>query len=170
VDYNFKTSVDGIYAIGDVILGPMLAHKASEDGVACVEKLHGHYATVDYAKVPGVVYTHPEVATVGRSEEDLKDAGIAYNVGKFPFAAVSRAKVSGATDGFIKVLADATTDEVLGVHIIGAEAGTLIHEAVLCMEFGGSAEDIAATVHAHPTLSEGMKEAALAVAGHAIHF
>jgi len=170
VDDNFKTSVDGIYAIGDVILGPMLAHKASEDGVACVEKLHGHYATVDYAKVPGVVYTHPEVATVGRSEEDLKDAGIAYNVGKFPFAAVSRAKVSGATDGFIKVLADATTDEVLGVHIIGAEAGTLIHEAVLCMEFGGSAEDIAATVHAHPTLSEGMKEAALAVAGHAIHF
>ena len=169
VDDNFKTSVDGIYAIGDVILGPMLAHKASEDGVACIEKLHGHYAAVDYSKVPGVVYTCPEVATVGRSEEDLKDAGIAYKVGKFPFAAVSRAKVSGATDGFIKVLADATTDAVLGVHIIGAEAGTLIHEAVLCMEFGGSAEDIAATVHAHPTLSEGMKEAALAVAGRVIH-
>jgi dihydrolipoamide dehydrogenase len=169
VDDNFKTSVDGIYAIGDVILGPMLAHKASEDGVACIEKLHGHHAAVDYSKVPGVVYTYPEVATVGCSEEDLKDAGIAYNVGKFPFAAVSRAKVSGASDGFIKVLADATTDAVLGVHIIGAEAGTLIHEAVLCMEFGGSAEDIAATVHAHPTLSEGMKEAALAVGGHAIH-
>ena len=169
VDENYKTSVDGIYAIGDVILGPMLAHKASEDGVACVEKLHGQYAAVDYGKVPGVVYTHPEVATVGRSEEDLKEAGIDYNVGKFPFSAVSRAKVSGATDGFIKVLADAATDAVLGVHIIGPEAGTLIHEAVLCMEFGGSAEDIAATVHAHPTLSEGVKEAALAVAGHAIH-
>ena len=169
VDDSYKTSVDGIYAIGDVILGPMLAHKASEEGVACVEKLHGHYAVVDYDKVPGVVYTHPEVATVGRSEEDLKGAGIAYKVGKFPFAAVSRAKVSGATDGFIKILADATTDAVLGVHIIGAEAGTLIHEAVLCMEFGGSAEDIAATVHAHPTLSEGMKEAALAVGGSAIH-
>ena len=169
VDENYKTSVDGIYAIGDVILGPMLAHKASEDGVACVEKLHGQYAAVDYGKVPGVVYTHPEVATVGRSEEDLKEAGTDYNVGKFPFSAVSRAKVSGATDGFIKVLADATTDAVLGVHIIGPEAGTLIHEAVLCMEFGGAAEDIAATVHAHPTLSEGVKEAALAVAGHAIH-
>ncbi len=169
VDDSYKTSVDGIYAIGDVILGPMLAHKASEDGVACVEKLHGQYAAVDYGKVPGVVYTHPEVATVGRSEEDLKEAGIDYKVGKFPFSAVSRAKVSGATDGFIKVLADATTDAVLGVHIIGPEAGTLIHEAVLCMEFGGAAEDIAATVHAHPTLSEGVKEAALAVAGHAIH-
>ncbi|MDA0368562.1 MAG: dihydrolipoyl dehydrogenase [Proteobacteria bacterium] len=169
VDETYKTSVDGIYAIGDVIRGPMLAHKASEDGVACVEMLHGRHAMVDYGKVPGVVYTTPEVATVGRNEEDLKKDGIAYNVGKFPFMAVSRAKVSGATDGFIKILADAKTDAVLGVHIIGPDAGTLIHEAVLCMEFGGSAEDIAATCHAHPTLSEGMKEAALAVAGHAIH-
>lgn len=169
VDERYKTSIDGIYAIGDVIHGPMLAHKASEDGVACVEMLHGHFAHVDYGKVPGVVYTWPEVATVGRSEEDLKEAGIEYAAGKFPFSAVSRAKVSGDTDGFVKVLADAKTDAVLGVHIIGPEAGTLIHEAVLCMEFGGSAEDIAATVHAHPTLSEGVREAALAVAGQAVH-
>ncbi len=169
VDERYKTSVDGIYAIGDVTRGPMLAHKASEDGVACVEMLHGHYANVDYGKVPGVVYTWPEVATVGRSEEDLKEAGVEYKSGKFPFTAVSRAKVSGDTDGFLKVLADAKTDAVLGVHIIGPDAGTLIHEAVLCMEFGGSAEDIAATCHAHPTLSEGLKEAALAVEGRPIH-
>jgi dihydrolipoamide dehydrogenase len=169
VDATYKTSIDGIYAIGDVIRGPMLAHKASEDGVVCVEMLHGRHAHIDYGKVPGVVYTSPEVATVGRSEEDLKKAGVDYKVGKFPFTAVPRAKVSGAAEGFIKILADAKTDAVLGVHIIGPDAGTLIHEAVLCMEFGGSAEDIAATCHAHPTLSEGMKEAALAVAGHAIH-
>ncbi len=169
VDDKFQTNVAGIFAIGDVIAGPMLAHKASEDGVACVEMMAKRAAHVDYGKVPGVVYTWPEVATVGKTEEQLKEEGVAFNVGKFPFTAVSRARVNGATDGFIKVLADARTDKVLGVHIIGPDAGTLIHEAVLCMEFGGAAEDIAATVHAHPTLAEGLKEAALAVGGGAIH-
>ena len=169
VDQDFQTSVPGIFAIGDVIEGPMLAHKASEDGVVCVERLGGHAARVDYGKVPGVVYTWPEVATVGKSEEQLKDDGVDYKAGKFPFTAVSRARVADTTDGFIKVLADAKTDKVLGVHIIGPDAGTLIHEAVLCMEFGGSSEDIAATVHAHPTLAEGLKEAALAVGGAPIH-
>ncbi len=169
VDQNFQTTVPGIFAIGDVIEGPMLAHKASEDGVVCVERMGGHAAQVDYGKVPGVVYTWPEVATVGKSEEQLKDDGVDYRVGKFPFTAVSRARVTADTDGFFKVLADAKTDKVLGVHIIGPDAGTLIHEAVLCMEFGGSSEDIAATVHAHPTLAEGLKEAALAVGGAPIH-
>ena len=169
VDDKYQTNVPGIFAIGDVIQGPMLAHKASEDGVACVEMMAGHYAHVDYNIVPGVVYTWPEVATVGKTEEQLKEGDIPYNVGKFPFSAVSRARVSGDAEGLIKILADANTDKVLGVHIIGPDAGTLIHEAVLCMAFGGSAEDIAATVHAHPTLAEGVKEAALAVAGHAIH-
>ena len=169
VDENFQTAVPGIFAIGDVIAGPMLAHKASEDGVVCVERMAGHAAHVDYGKVPGVVYTWPEVATVGRSEEQLKDEGIDFKAGKFPFSAVSRARVTDMADGFIKILADAKTDKVLGVHIIGPDAGTMIHEAVLCMEFGGSSEDIAATVHAHPTLAEGLKEAALAVGGAPIH-
>ncbi|MBM3503623.1 MAG: dihydrolipoyl dehydrogenase [Alphaproteobacteria bacterium] len=169
VDQAFATNVADVYAIGDVVAGPMLAHKASEDGVACVDMMHGHYGHVDYDQVPGVVYTWPEVAAVGKTEEQLKDAGVAYRVGKFPFTAVSRAKVNGDTDGMIKVLADATTDRVLGVHIIGPDAGTLIHEAVLCLAFGGSAEDIARTCHAHPTLAEGLKEAALAVGGAAIH-
>ena len=169
VDAKYQTNVAGIFAIGDVIQGPMLAHKASEDGVACVEMMAGRHAHVDYNTVPGVVYTWPEVATVGKTEEQLKDEGVPFKAGKFPFSAVSRARVTGDTEGLIKILADATTDKVLGVHIIGPDAGTLIHEAVLCMEFGGSAEDIAATCHAHPTLAEGVKEAALAVAGHAIH-
>ena len=169
VDDKYQTNVPGIFAIGDVIVGPMLAHKASEDGVACVEMMAGRHAHVDYNCVPGVVYTWPEVATVGKTEEQLKEDGVPYKAGKFPFSAVSRARVSGDAEGLIKILADANTDKVLGVHIIGPDAGTLIHEAVLCMEFGGSAEDIAATVHAHPTLAEGVKEAALAVAGHAIH-
>ena len=169
VGEDYQTSFPGIFAIGDVIEGPMLAHKASEDGVVCVERMGGHAAHVDYGKVPGVVYTWPEVATVGKSEEQLKDDGVDYKVGKFPFTAVSRARVTADTDGFIKILADAKTDKVLGVHIIGPDAGTLIHEAVLCMEFGGSSEDIAATVHAHPTLAEGLKEAALAVGGSPIH-
>lgn len=169
VDENYQTSVPGIFAIGDVIAGPMLAHKASEDGIVCVERMAGRAAHVDYGKVPGVVYTWPEVATVGKSEEQLKEEGVDYKVGKFPFTAVSRARVADATDGLIKVLADAKTDKVLGVHIIGPDAGTMIHEAVLCMEFGGSSEDIAATVHAHPTMSEGLKEAALAVTGAPIH-
>ncbi len=169
VDDAYQSSASGIYAIGDVIAGPMLAHKASEDGIACVERMAGHLPLVDYNKVAGVVYTWPEVATVGKTEEQLTEEGVKYNVGKFPFSAVSRARVNATTDGFIKILADADTDAALGVHIIGPDAGTLIHEAVLCMEFGGSAEDIAATVHAHPTLAEGMKEAALAVGGLPIH-
>jgi len=169
VDANYQTNVPGVFAIGDVIAGPMLAHKASDDGVACVERMMGKHAHFDYDKVPGVVYTWPEVATVGKTEEQLKAEGVDYKVGKFPFLAVSRAKVQGDTDGFIKVLADAKTDRVLGVHIIGPDAGTMIAEAVLCMEFDGSAEDIAAISHAHPTLSEGLREAALAVAGHALH-
>ncbi|MSO64555.1 MAG: dihydrolipoyl dehydrogenase [Alphaproteobacteria bacterium] len=169
VDSHFATNVAGIFAIGDVIAGPMLAHKASDDGVACVEMMHGHHVSVDYNLVPGVVYTWPEVASVGLSEEAAKSAGIDYRVGKFPFLAVSRAKVNGTTDGFFKILADAKTDRVLGVHIIGPDAGMLIHEAVLCMAFGGSAEDIALTSHAHPTLAEGLREAAMAVRGAALH-
>ena len=169
VDRHFATNVAGVYAIGDVVAGPMLAHKASEDGVACVDMIHGLYGHVDYDLVPGVVYTWPEVAAVGRTEEQLKESGTEYRAGKFPFMAVSRAKVNGDTDGMFKVLADAKTDRVLGVHIIGPDAGTLIHEAALCMAFGGSAEDIARTCHAHPTLAEGLREAALAVSGAALH-
>jgi dihydrolipoamide dehydrogenase len=169
VDRSFATNVAGVYAIGDVVAGPMLAHKASEDGVACVDMMHRLHAHVDYDLVPGVVYTWPEVAAVGQTEEQIKEAGRDYRVGKFPFAAVSRAKVNGDTDGMFKVLTDAKTDRVLGVHIIGPDAGTLIHEAALCMAFGGSAEDIARTCHAHPTLAEGLREAALAVSGAALH-
>lgn len=169
VDSTFQSSVAGIYAIGDVIAGPMLAHKASEDGIVCVEMMAGQAGHIDYNLVPGVVYTWPEVAAVGQSEKQLKEAGIAYNSGKFPFMANSRAQVNGFTDGFIKILADKTTDRVLGVHIIGPDAGTIIHEAVSVMAYGGSAEDIARTSHAHPTLAEGMMEAALGVAGRTIH-
>ncbi|WP_085906717.1 dihydrolipoyl dehydrogenase [Kiloniella majae] len=169
VDGNFKTSVDGIYAIGDCVPGPMLAHKAEEDGVACVETLAGQKGHVNYELVPGVVYTHPEIATVGKSEEALKEAGVAYNVGKFPFSANSRARAMGESDGQVKILSDATTDKVLGVHIIGPAAGELLSEAVAVMEFGGSAEDIARTCHSHPGLSEAVKEAALAVDKRAIH-
>lgn len=169
VDGRFQTSVAGIYAIGDVIAGPMLAHKAEDEGFACAEIIAGQHPHIDYNCIPGVVYTHPEIAWVGQTEEQLKDEGRAYNAGKFPFMANSRARASGDADGFVKVLADAETDEVLGVHIIGAEAGTMIAEAVLAMEFKASAEDIARTSHAHPTLSEALKEAALAVGGGAIH-
>ena len=169
VNPAFSTNVSGIYAIGDCIPGPMLAHKASEDGVACVEGIAGRNAEVDYLKVPGVVYTWPEAATVGYTEETLQRYEIAYSTGKFPFTANPRARSNGYTEGFVKILAEKRTDRVLGVHIVGAEAGTLIHEAVLAMEFGGSAEDIARTVHAHPTLSEAVKEAALGVAGNIIH-
>ena len=147
----------------------MLAHKASEDGVACVEMMAGHHAEVDYNTVPGVAYTWPEAASVGATEQALKADGVDFAVGKFPFSANARAKSNGFTEGFVKILADKATDRVLGVHILGAEAGTLIHEAVLAMEFGGSAEDIARTCHAHPTLAESMKEAALDAAGHVIH-
>ena len=169
VDHHFQTNVPGIFAIGDVIAGPMLAHKAEEDGIACVETMAGQAGHVDYDTVPGVVYTWPEAATVGQTEESLTEAGVAYNVGNFPFMANSRARVNGFTDGFVKILADAASDKVLGVHIIGPDAGTLIHEAVTVMAFGGSAEDIARTCHAHPTLAEGVKEAALAVAGRTIN-
>ncbi len=169
VDGSFRTNVEGVYAIGDVIRGPMLAHKAEEEGVAVAEIIAGQPAHVNYDAIPGVVYTAPEVASVGKTEEALKEAGIAYRVGRFPFLANGRARAMSATDGFVKILADAETDRVLGVHILGADAGTLIAEAVLAMEFGGSAEDIARTCHAHPALNEVVKEAALAVSNRAIH-
>ena len=169
VDSAFQTSVPGIHAIGDAIAGPMLAHKASEEGIVCVEMMAGQSGHVDHALVPGVVYTWPEVAAVGWSEEQLRQAGIAYSVGKFPFAANSRARLNGFAEGFTKILADRTTDRVLGVHIIGPDAGTMIHEAGCVLAFGGSAEDIARTSHAHPTLAEGMMEAALGVASRSIH-
>jgi dihydrolipoamide dehydrogenase len=168
-DGHFRTNVEGIYAIGDVIVGPMLAHKAEDEGMAVAEMLAGQSGHVNYDVIPGVVYTAPEVSAVGKTEEELKDAGIAYSVGKFPFTANGRAKVNLTTDGFIKVLADATTDRILGVHMIGPNVGELIAEAAVIMEFGGSAEDLARTCHAHPTLSEAVKEAALAVAGRPIH-
>lgn len=169
VDENFKTNVDGIYAIGDVIPGAMLAHKAEEEGIACVERLAGQATHINYDAIPSVVYTWPEAASVGKTEEQLKDAGIAYNKGDFPFMANSRARANGDTEGFVKILADAATDEVLGVHIIGPDAGTMIAELALAMEFGASSEDIARTCHAHPTLNEAVKEAALAVEGAPIH-
>jgi len=169
VNERYETSVSGIFAIGDVIPGPMLAHKAEEEGIAVVETLAGQKGHVNYDALPSVIYTHPEVASVGRSEEELKATEKAYKVGKFPFLANSRAKAVGETTGFVKVLADPLTDQVLGVHIIGADAGTLIGEAALALEFSASAEDIARTCHAHPTLNEALKEAALAVDGHAIH-
>ena len=169
LDAHFKTSVDGIYAIGDAVPGPMLAHKAEEDGVACVEMMAGGSGHVDYNLVPGVVYTWPEAASVGKTEEALKEDGVAYTVGKFPFMANSRARTTGNPDGLVKILADKKTDRVLGVHIIGAEAGTLIHEAVTAMVYGASSEDIARTCHAHPTLAEAIKEAALDAQGRVIH-
>jgi len=169
VNDDFATNVPGIYAIGDVIRGPMLAHKASEEGVAVIERLAGQKNEIMYEAIPSVVYTWPEVAAVGRTEEELKAAGIDYRVGKFPFTANARARTNADTDGFVKVLADAASDRALGVHIIGPAAGTMIAEAALAIEFGASAEDIARTCHAHPTLPEALKEAALAVDGRAIH-
>jgi dihydrolipoamide dehydrogenase len=169
IDHHFASNVAGVYAIGDVVAGPMLAHKAEDEGVACAEILAGQAGHVNYDVIPGVVYTTPEVATVGKTEEELKAAGVAYSVGKFPFTANGRSKVNQTTDGFVKILADAKTDRVLGVHIIGREAGEMIHEACVLMEFGGSAEDLARTCHAHPTRSEAVKEAAFAVAKRAIH-
>jgi dihydrolipoamide dehydrogenase len=169
VNGRFETNVSGIYAIGDVIAGPMLAHKAEDEGMAVAEILAGQAGQVNHDVIPNVIYTFPEVASVGKSEEELKAAGIAYNVGKFPFTANGRAKVNRTTDGFVKILADAVTDRILGVHIIGALASEMIAEAAVIMEFGGSAEDLARTCHAHPTLTEAVKEAALAVAKRAIH-
>ena len=169
VDHYYATNVPGIWAIGDVIAGPMLAHKAEDEGIALAEILVGQAGHVNYDAIPNVVYTYPEIATVGKSEEELKAAGIAYNVGKFPFTANGRAKVNLTTEGFVKILADAKTDRVLGIHLICADAGNMIAEAVIAMEFGASAEDIARTCHAHPTLPEAVKEAAMAVAKRAIH-
>jgi dihydrolipoamide dehydrogenase len=169
IDDHFATNVPGIYAIGDVVRGPMLAHKAEDEGVAVAEILAGQKPHINYDCIPGVVYTWPEVASIGKTEEELKTAGIAYRAGKFPFTANGRARANRATDGFVKVLADAATDRVLGCHIIGAGAGDLIHEVGVLMEFGGSSEDLARTCHAHPTMSEAVKEAALAVDKRAIH-
>ena len=168
-DERFATNVPGIYAIGDVIAGPMLAHKAEDEGVAVAEILAGKPGHVNYDVIPNVVYTFPEVASVGKTEEELKADGIGYNVGKFPFTANGRAKVNRTTDGFVKILADAGTDKVLGVHIVGPDAGNLVMECAVAMEFGASSEDIARTCHAHPTLTEAVKEAALAVEKRAIH-
>ena len=169
VDAHFATNVPGIYAIGDVIRGPMLAHKAEDEGVAVAELLAGQAGHVNYGAIPAVVYTSPEVASVGKTEEELKAEGVAYVVGKFPFTANGRARAMRHTDGFVKILADAATDRVLGGHIVGFGAGEMIHEIVVLMEFGGSSEDLARTCHAHPTMSEAVKEAALAVAKRAIH-
>jgi dihydrolipoamide dehydrogenase len=169
VDAHYQSSAPGIYAIGDVIEGPMLAHKAEDEGIAVAEILAGQAGHVNYGVIPNVVYTAPEVASVGKAEEELKAAGVAYKVGKFPFTANGRAKANQATDGFVKILADAETDRVLGVHIIGVNASEMIAEPAVLMEFGGSAEDLARTCHAHPTLTEAVKEAALAVDKRAIH-
>jgi dihydrolipoamide dehydrogenase len=162
IDGHYRTNVAGIYAIGDVVKGPMLAHKAEDEGVALAEILAGQHGHVNYDVIPGVVYTQPEVASVGKTEEELKAAGVGYKVGKFPFTANGRARAMQAMDGFVKVLADKDTDRVLGVHIIGLGAGEMIHEAAVLMEFGGSSEDLGRTCHAHPTMSEAVKEAALA--------
>jgi dihydrolipoamide dehydrogenase len=169
VDQHFRTSVAGVWAIGDCIPGPMLAHKAEEDGVACAEGIAGKWSHVDYDLVPAVVFTHPEIAAVGKTEEQLVAAGAAYKKGVFPFRANGRARTIDETTGKVKVLADAATDRVLGIHIIGPSAGDLIGEAAAAMAFGATAEDIARVCHAHPTLPEALKEAALAVSGQAIH-
>lgn len=170
VDSHFRTAVPSIFAIGDAIDGPMLAHKAEEEGIACVENLAGFAGHVNYDVIPGVIYTHPEVANIGQTEEQLKAAGIAYNKGIFPFSANSRARTVGDSEGLIKVLADKETDKILGMHIIGANAGEMIAEGALAMEYGASSEDIARTCHAHPTLSEALKEACMATYSKPIHF
>jgi dihydrolipoamide dehydrogenase len=169
VDKYFQTNIAGIFAIGDCIPGPMLAHKAEDEGVVVAEILAGQSGQIDYDAIPGIVYTWPEVASVGKTEEQLKESGRAYKAGKFPFMANSRARCNGDTEGFVKLLADADTDEVLGCHIVGPDAGNLIQEIVTVIEFGGSAEDVARTCHGHPTLTEAVKEAALAIAGRPIH-
>jgi dihydrolipoamide dehydrogenase len=166
---TYETSCPGIYAVGDVTPGPMLAHKAEEEGIAVVERIAGQAGHVNYGVIPAVIYTSPEVATLGKTEETLKEEKIAYNVGKFPFLANSRAKAAGDTTGFVKVLSDAKTDRVLGVHIFGEMAGTMIAEAAMAMEMGASSEDMARTCHAHPTHSEALKEAAMAAYSKAIH-
>jgi len=171
VDINdhFETNVQGVYAIGDVVRGAMLAHKAEDEGIAVAETIAGFAGHVNYDAIPGVIYTMPEVASVGKTEEQLKDAGIAYNVGKFPFTANSRAKANSQTDGFVKILSSQDNDKVLGAHIIGADAGNMIAEVTLAIEKGLTAEDIAYTCHAHPTEAEAVKEAAMAAGGSPIH-
>jgi dihydrolipoamide dehydrogenase len=169
IDEKFRTNVEGVYAIGDVVRGPMLAHKGEDEGVAVAEILAGQHGHVNYEVIPSVVYTTPEVASVGKTEEELKAAGVAHAIGRFPFSANGRARSMRHTEGFVKILADATTDRVLGAHILGFGAGEMIHEAAVLMEFGGSAEDLARTCHAHPTMSEAVKEAAFAVAKRSIH-
>jgi dihydrolipoamide dehydrogenase len=165
----FETSAQGVYAIGDCIRGPKLAHKASHEGIACAERMAGQRSHVNYNTVPGVVYTHPELATVGQSEQQLQEAGHEYRKGTFPFLASGRARTLGVTDGLVKILADKETDRILGVHILGPRAGDLIAEAVTAMEFGASAEDLAHVCHAHPTLAEAIGEAALGVSQRSIH-
>jgi dihydrolipoamide dehydrogenase len=169
VDHDFRTGAPGVYAIGDVTPGPMLAHKAEDEGIAVAEILAGQVGIVNHDVIPGVVYTFPEIATVGKTEEELKEAGVEYKTGKFPMLGNSRAKTNRETDGFVKVIADARTDRVLGVHIIASVAGTMIAQAAQAMEFGATSEDIAYTCHAHPTHSEAVKEAAMAVTGKPIH-
>jgi dihydrolipoamide dehydrogenase len=169
VDARFATNVPGIYAIGDVIAGPMLAHKAEDEGIAVAEILAGQAGHVNYDAIPNVVYTYPELASVGKTEEEVSEAGIAFNIGKFPFTANGRAKVNLQTEGFVKIIADARTDRVLGVHILGPDAGDMIAEAALAIEFGAASEDIARTSHPHPTLTEAVREAALAVAKRSIN-
>ncbi len=169
VDNQCRTSVPGVFAIGDLVRGPMLAHKASEEGIMVADIIAGHKAQMNYDCIPGIIYTHPEIAWVGKNEQQLKSEGVAYKVGKFPFAASGRAMASQDTDGFVKIIADQETDRVLGCHIIGGLASELIAQAVIAMEFGSSAEDLQLTVFAHPTVSEAVHEAALAVDGHAIH-
>ena len=169
VNKHFQTAIPSVYAIGDAIDGPMLAHKAEEEGIACVENLAGLAGHVNYDAIPGVIYTHPEVATVGQTEEQLKEAGVPYNKGIFPFSANSRARTNNDYDGMVKVLAHKETDKILGMHIIGPSAGEMIAEGVLAMEYGASAEDIGRTCHAHPTLSEGLKEACMATYDKPIH-
>jgi len=166
---SYRTNIPGIYAIGDAIEGPMLAHKAEDEGMAVAEMIAGQKPHVNYGVIPGVIYTHPEVANVGQTEEQLKEAGIAYKIGKFSFMGNGRAKANFAADGFVKLLADAKTDRILGAHVIGPMAGDLIHEVCVAMEFGAAAEDLARTCHAHPTYSEAMREAALACGDGAIH-
>jgi dihydrolipoamide dehydrogenase len=169
VDDHFQTTAEKVYAIGDVIRGPMLAHKAEEEGIACVEQFVNGYGHVNYNAIPGIVYTHPEIASVGKTEEQLQEEHVAYEKGEFPFAANGRARALGCTDGKVKILADRETDRILGAHIIGPRAGDLIAEAAIAIEFSASAEDLARSIHAHPTLAEAVKEAALAVGERAIH-
>jgi dihydrolipoamide dehydrogenase len=169
VGHDFQTEVPGIYAIGDVTPGPMLAHKAEDEGIAAAEFIAGQQGIVNHDLIPGVVYTYPEIASIGKTEEEVKDSGINYKVGKFPFSANSRAKTNRDTDGYVKIIADAETDRVLGAHIISSLAGTMIAQVTQAMEFGATSEDIAYTCHAHPTHSEALKEAAMAVTGKPIH-